>query len=486
MRRLALILLSAALAATAAAQELSPTLTLDDAIHLALLRNKNLKASSYYRGISRANLLVARGAFDPSLFGNRSSSNTPENLELGSVLIDNIRTDSYSFGVQGLLPLGTQYTVSGSTQDEREQLSGYSRNYMTFGGFTLTQPLLRNFGFDANLVNVRVAKANRAISDLTYRASAINTVTNVVIAYSNLQLAHDQLNAAQRSRDNAATLLQGNEKEYKVGNISQSDVITARSNLAAQEEPILLAQRAVRDDQNQLRDLIGEDVFFEDEPLFTLAPVTIPDVTVNPKADIARALSERPDYLISRLGITKDRALEKAAINGVLPEVDFVGGYGYNGLATTFDVSRQQVEDKQNPSYSAGLAVTIPLTFAVGRGKLRAARLQRLQDEEFLRQSEADIAVGVAAAAGQIVTTKQRVAADEAAYDLAKQALDAEVKKKVAGTSTTLAVVQQQNFVTAAEINVSFAVAAERQAVANYDQALGTTLERYHIVLTDE
>jgi outer membrane protein TolC len=144
------------------------------------------------------------------------------------------------------------------------------------------------------------------------------------------------------------------------------------------------------------------------------------------------------------------------------------------------------VEDRQNPSYSAGLAVTIPLTFAVGRGKLRAARLQRLQDEEFLRQSEADIAVAVAAAAGQIVTTKKRVAADEEAYDLAKQALEAEEKKKVAGTSTTLAVVQQQGFVTAAEINVSFALAAERQAVANYDQALGTTLERYHITLTDD
>ena len=42
-----------------------PTLTLDDAIRLALQRNKNLKVTSYLPGISRANLLVARGAFDP-------------------------------------------------------------------------------------------------------------------------------------------------------------------------------------------------------------------------------------------------------------------------------------------------------------------------------------------------------------------------------------------------------------------------------------
>jgi hypothetical protein len=36
------------------------------------------------------------------------------------------------------------------------------------------------------------------------------------------------------------------------------------------------------------------------------------------------------------------------------------------------------------------------------------------------------------------------------------------------------------------EVNVSIAVASERQAVAIYDQQLGTTLERYHINLASE
>jgi len=125
-----------------------------------------------------------------------------------------------------------------------------------------------------------------------------------------------------------------------------------------------------------------------------------------------------------------------------------------------------------------------PFTFAVGRGTFRAAKLTRVQAEENLRSIAADIAVAVAAADGQIETTRKRVAADEAAVALAKQALEAEEKKNKAGTGSTFSVVQEQQILVEAENSVSSALAAERQAVAVYDQTLGTTLERYHVKLT--
>ena len=489
MRRLQIPVVAALMsvvAAVAAAQDAGPTLSLDDAVRMALQRNKNLKVVSYYRGISRASLLVARGRFDPAFVLNRSAMDSPEQLNPGVAQVYTFREDTYSAGLGGQTPIGTTYSINAQILNQRYSIYGYGNNYMTYAGFSVTQPLLKGFGFAANLQNVRIAKANRGISDLQYRQSAIDTVTNVVIAYSNLQLAHDVLAAARRSRDAASSLLEANEKQYKVGSISQSDVTTARFNVASQEESILIAERSVRDRQNQLRELIGDDVFLEDEPLFTLVPVQVPEVTVDLRADLTRALALRPDYQQARLGIAKNRAVEAAARNGILPQVDFVGGYGYNGLGSTLSASRQQVEQKDNPSYSAGLQVTIPLTFAVGRGNLRAARLTREQSEEDMKRLEADIAVSVANAAGQIETTRKRVVADRAAYALAKLALEAEEKKKLVGTSTTLAVVQQQQFVSAQEINVSFALANERQAVANYDQQLGTTLDRFHISLASE
>jgi outer membrane protein TolC len=168
-----------------------------------------------------------------------------------------------------------------------------------------------------------------------------------------------------------------------------------------------------------------------------------------------------------------------------LPQLNLVAGYGYNGLDRNFAASRHQVANEDAPSSSIGFNVSIPLTNAQGRGKARAARLTREQAETDLKRLEADIAVSVANAANQIETARQRVVADRAAYDLANQALNDEQKKLQAGSSSTLAVIQAQQILNSGENSVASAVAAHRQAIANYDHALGTTLLRNGITLAD-
>ena len=481
------LLVRPAPAQTAAPEGGGPVLTLDEAIRLALQRNKLLKVSGFYPKIARANLLVARGAFDPAIVLSRTySSSQFATSDSGIPVVDASKVDYYSAGLTGLLPTGTVYTVSGSTVEYREIFNGTQKTFDTAEQFSVTQPLLNGFGFSYNLEGVRVAKANRTIQDLTFRLSAIATVTNVVIAYSNLQLAHDQLNAANESQALAASLVAENEKEYKIGSISKSDVIQARANRAVYDEPIVIAERAVRDAQNQLRELIGEEVFLEDEPLFTLAPVAVPDVVVDRREDLRRAFANRPDYEQARLGIYQNKAREAYAANALLPTVNLNAAYGYEGVSDSFYTSRQMAENRQNPTTAIGLSVNIPLSFAVGRGNMRAARLTREQSEENLKSMEADIAVAVATADGQIETSRKRVEVDRASYALAKQALDAEEKKKKAGQSSTLYVVQEQQLVNQVENSISNALAAERQAVAIYDQTLGTTLERYSIKLAND
>jgi outer membrane protein len=487
MRRAVLLLLAVCACAAGAQppppQDLIPTITLDEVIRLALQKNKVLKVSSYLPGIARANLLVARGAFDPNLQFSRSYMSSQFNTT-GLIPVEDLyKQDNYEAGITGLLPVGTQYNIYASTQEIRDPADGIVKNYTTFGGFTVTQPLLNGFGLAPNLEQVRIAKAQRSINDLDYKLSAMNTVTNAILAYINLQFAHDELDAAESQRALAVSQVKDDEKKFKTGYIAQSDVIEERAYAAEFDESILIAARAVRDAQNALREMIGEETFFEDEPLFVLAPIQLPEITVDRKADVARALAARPDYQIQRFMIVQARAAEDAARNRLLPQVDFTGGYGYNGSATNFSPSRQMVEDHMNPSVSAGLTVTIPLTFAVGRGNFRAAKLTREQADESLRSLEADIAVAVASADGQIEVTRKRVEADEAAVSLAKQALDAEQKKFKAGTGSTISIIQEETILAQAQNSVSSALAAERQAVANYDLTLGTTLERYHVTL---
>jgi outer membrane protein TolC len=131
--------------------------------------------------------------------------------------------------------------------------------------------------------------------------------------------------------------------------------------------------------------------------------------------------------------------------------------------------------------------VSIPLTFAQGRGNARAARLRLRHDEEDLEFLKASIALSVTKAAGQVGTTRKSVEAARLALKLAQQTLDAELKKLRAGAGTsTFVVLQYQDQLAQAETNYYQALADQRSAAALYDREIGTTLEHYSISLTDK
>jgi len=471
------------LAATGRAASLS----LDEAIRLALERNQRVKVSAFSRDIGRANVLAAFGAFDPALTFNRSldraytGDGTPS--VPGPIATQLTQTDNYSLSLDGLMPWGLTYSLGASAQNQRGTYNAFTNQFLTFGGLTVTQPLLRGFGFGANLASLRVAKANRGISDWQHRQTVIDTVTSVIFGYSDLLLAREELRIALLSRDLAAQLVAENEKRNRVGSLSDADVTQARARAATREESILFAQRAVHDAENKLRQLLGDAVISPDGPGIELAPPPpAPDMETT-APDLKRAYELRPDYQAARLGVTIQRANYAAAQNQLLPRLDFVGSYGFNGLDSNFTASRREVSNQDNPSYSAGVVIRVPLTFAEGRGRARAARLTLRQTEADLVRLEQDIALSVTAAAGQIETTRQRVAATRTAFELAKQALDGEQKRFRAGTSSTFFVLQLQEQLAAVEGSQVLALADERRAVAAYERELGTTLESHHIAL---
>lgn len=460
------------------------TLSLDDAVRLALERNPQIKVESFGRSIARADFLTALGKFDPQLTFRRSYREDSSLASSNVIVADLIKTDDYSLAFEGTTPWGMNYSLGGSAQNQRYPQNGYTDNFATFGGITVTQPLLKGFGFGTNLLGVRIARADRGIADWQFRQTAINTVTNVVIAYSDVAYAQQLLRIAQRSRELAAGLLSENEKRFRVGSISESDVTQARARTATRDEFILVARQALRDAINRLHQLTGDMSFSVEPEALVVEPTEIPDeIDVHPAEDLQKAYNDRPDYQAARLGIVKRRANESAARNQLLPQVDFVGSYGYAGLDRNFAASRRMISDHDNRSYSAGVVVSLPLTFAEGRGRARSARLQRRQSEADLTRLEQDIALSITTAAGQIETTHQRVVANRAAYDLAKQALDAELKKLRAGTSSTFVVLNLQGELISAENSLYNALADERRAHAIYDRELGRTLAVRHIVL---
>lgn len=477
------VLLAVAVGALASAAPL----TLDDAIKLALQNNQRVKVSTFNPQIARANLTTAYGAFDPVLTFNRNygEDETPGALTPPAARLLT-QSDHYSLSLDGALPFGTTYSIGATADNARGSATshGFIDQYVTFGGISITQPLLRGFIFNSSLTTLRVAKANRNISDWQHKQTVIDTVTAVIITYNNLQEARDNLRISTLFRDNAAKTLDDNQKRYAIGATSVFDVTQARAQVANREESILIAARRVKDTENQLRLLVGDAVFAVDgAPLDIVELPPAGDLAVDAAADLKKAYEFRPDYQAAKLGITIDRLNNALAQSNLLPTVNFVGSYGYSGVNRDFGIARDQVRDEDARSYSAGLVVRVPLTFTESRGRARAAKLTLRRNEADLARFEQDIAINVAAGAGQIETTRQRIDAAAAAVDLAQQTLDAENKRLQAGTGSTFLVNQAQQVLASAQTSYAHAQADRRRAIASYQQLLGTTLVTHNIVV---
>ncbi len=461
-------------------------LTVDSAIRLALQNNQSLKVSAFTPEIARAGVLAESGRFDPAITFRRAYSEGETPVSTTPLVRSLAQTDDYALSLGGLTPWGLSYNLIATAENQRGTFNRFADNFVTFGGVSITQPLLRGFGFGANLAGLRIAKTDRNLADWQHRQTIIDTVTSVILVYNGVVQARENVRIAQLSRGLSAQLVEQNEKRNRVGQISDADVLQARARLAGREEAVVLAQRSAADLENQLRRLMGESSYPVDGPPLEIELLPpLPPLTVNPAADLKRAYELRPDYQAARLGIVRRQADSALARNQLLPRLDFVGSYGHGGVDRDFSTARRQVRQEDTRAYSAGMVVTIPLTFAEGRGRARAAKLSLRQSEAELVRVEQGIAIDVAAAAGQIASTRQRVEATRQALDLSQQSLEAEQKKFTAGSSTTFLVLQAQEQLAQAQSGHARALADQRRALANYDRELGTTLVNRKIAVED-
>ena len=467
-----------------------PTLSLNDAIQRALAKNFTVKAQGYDAQIASARVTESLGKFDPILSGSYNDANntSPRLIDPTTGLrppADYANTTDYNVNVGGLMPWGMTYQIGTLTNNPRGTFTSFNDNFSTFAGVSGTQPLLRNFGFGATLASVHIAQVNRGLSEWQFRQTVIDTITKVIFAYNDLNFAHAYHRSAVRSRDLAAQLLNENEKRFKTGFTSESEVTSARSRAASREENILLAEQGVREAENGLKQLISDtrNPTLLAEKIVIEEPPPAPIVVVDPVADFRVALENRPDYQEAKLAFKRDGINRRLQRNQLLPQVNLTGSYGYNGLDTDLKTSRQQLKDRDYQSYSWGVVVSVPLTFTTERGRYRAAKLQESQSETLQQQVEQNIVVQVGNAAGNIETVQKRIQATRKARELAQATLNNEVKLLRAGQSSTFFVAQVQEILAGAEVFEARAQSDYHKALADYDRQLGVTLEKLNITL---
>ncbi|MDX2080326.1 MAG: TolC family protein [Terrimicrobiaceae bacterium] len=475
-------------------------LDLVSAVRMALEKNFEIRAEKFTPQIARARQVTASGRFDPvaevsvTYDENNVELRTLNNeLQTPTALPGGVQPDLFALStglevdtsVAGLTPWGLTYDFGASTTRNTDTRNANDR-FNSFVGLNVAQPLLRGFGTDVNLAQLRIARADRAISEWTLRQRIIDVVTDTINTYCELFFTGGNLEVEERSRDLAARLLDDNLKRAEIGVMSPLDVVQARADLAARDERVLVAQRAMLDNENFLKQLVTDEVFRVLETRVQIATLPeMPGFRADPDRDFPKAFQLRPDYRQALLDLQKRQINVVFARNQTLPRLDLVASFGVNGIDTNLadSVQRATGQATNNYAWTAGVVASLPVPNREASGRLAASKLETAQALVELKRLEQAILVEADNAAGQIETTRKRIEASRAALDFSRKTLEAAQARLASGTTTTFEVLQFQRDLAAAEISEIRARADHIRAIADYNRVTGLTLEKNGIAL---
>lgn len=509
-------------------KERDRVLSLEDCIKIALERNLDVQIVRLDPDIARFTLSGSYASYDPalSLSGRHSYELSPGGLDTQGRSYSGTESeiDSLSGSLGGLLPWGTRYSFGATLSDRTGNSpgsvidtsnfslntntiydittgnpSGYliSTNYSTLptrnpfesasanvGFFELRQPLLKDFWIDGSRLQIFLNKKNLQGSELRLRSQIITTITAVEEAYFNLMYAGEAVKVQEKALELAQRLVAENRRRVEVGALAPLDEKQAESQAAASKADLLAAQATYGTQQRVLKTLLSDD--YEDwkqihiRPMESLAAVP---QQFDLQESWRKGISSRPDLLQARLETEKQERVVKYQRNQKFPQLDLVGDVGYVGSDDEMNSAFRQVRRTENPYYSYGVQMTIPLGNVGARNSLKVAKANQEQLELELKQVEQNVLISIENSIANARTSLERADATRQARLYAAEALKAEEMKLEKGKSTSFIVLDLQSKLTAAS-------SAEIRALADYNIALarlaaneGSTLERRGVQL---
>jgi outer membrane protein len=427
-----------------------------------------------------------------------------------SALTQNLNQYTFQYSQQFLA--GTQLGASFTSSRSNYNSPDFVLNPSTVGtiDINVSQPLLQGFGRAVNNRNIRVAKNNLKVMDLTVRLQVITTISAVLNLYWDLVSFNEDLRIKKQGLALAQQLYEDNEQQVKLGTLPPIEVTRAAAEVSARKEDLLISETNLAQQETVLKNALSrngvESVWLDQVHIIPLDSFEIPK-TDDLKAAaelIEEALHNRPEIAQTKINLESSRINVEGTKNNLLPTLSafadtnnqgltgapnpaypgappsqyFVGGYG-NLLGQEFR--------RDFPNYSAGFSFSIPL-------RNRQAQADYAMDQLTLRRSQLQlqrltnqIRVDVRNALIGLQQARSRYETAVATRVLGEQSLKAEQDKfkyGATGTDVTTVIQAQKDLVNDQTL--------EAQAMANYtharisfDQAVGRTLDVNHVSMDE-
>ena len=505
------------------------SLSLEEAIELALRNNNDIDTSRNDVQIAEFNFRGARGIYDPIIGaeGYYESRTTPTASTIGGATNGSVTLQQFfgNAGVTGFSPWqGGSYSFGfTSSRTNTSNLNAtLNPQYPTDLTFRYTQPLLRGRSFDINRRNIEIARKNLSLTDSQFRQRAIEIIAQVEQAYWNLAFALRNVQVQIDAVKQARTQLESNQRQVAKGALAPIDIVAATAQITTFEQGVYTAQEEVTRAENTLKTLLlAERTAAEwSRPITPVSPISLDPPRIGLDIAVAEALKNRPELTQLTANEEINKINERYFRDQTKPQIDLVSSVTTAGLAgaatpprattpsalttrvnelsvlaglselptgsTTSTVPSNLVGGYFNslgnllglnyPTYRVGVAVSLPWGNTTAKANLGRTLVEGTRIGNLRAQAEQVIEAEVRNALQALRSAEARLASAAASRASAEQLLASEQRQFAAGTTTTYLVLQRQNELLAARSRELQAQTDLNRAISEFQRATGTTL----------
>jgi len=316
------------------------SLTLNDAIKLALENNNDIEVTRQNVRIAEFDLRAARGVYQPRLTGQTYYERaTVPNISFFAPDVTKVTSNSFvgNAGVRAYVPrFGTilDVTANNTRLGSDNPVSIISPQLNSNVTASITQPLFRGRSFDQNRRTIEIAKRNLSLTDAQFRQRTIETIVNVQRAYWDLAFALRNLQVQRDSVKDAKDQYEHNKRLVEEGQLAPIDIVASETQVANFEQAVYEALNVVNQSENALKNFVSpnKNAKIWSESVTPTDPVdlTPPDTTLREALDAA--LANRPELELNQVQRDINAIDRRFYAEQKKPQIDLVASYTSAGV----------------------------------------------------------------------------------------------------------------------------------------------------------
>ena len=480
---------------------------LPEIMHRSAANNKEVRVAGYDPAIAETRVMENEGHYDPLFFTNlrydKQADRTPGTVipdptnPQRTITIDTENNNIYTIesGIKQYLQTGGQIQLSYQVQHSDYFPVRYTRNnyWDTQLKMQLTQPLLREFGYEINWARITVARNDQRVSILDFRKTLEDNTEELEKDYWLLYEAYQDVLISEQVLQNARELVSILwDQVINGGSATTVELAQGASTVSQREGELDRARAHLLDISDDIKRRMGDPDFDIAGPIAIIpadAPSEVP-VQMDLHDQIETAYANRLELGQQQLRENSAEVARQVAINGLFPKLDFVGSASLQGLDTTLDKAFKDQMGTGHMVYSLGLQLEVPIGNREAASIMQRANLQLLQAIASYQKLLNDISTDVTQAWREIDTSWKALASARQARFAAEEYLQGLDSRQAQGLQKLDVYFVQAKL--DAQDRVANARRREANELSNYNTAISRlerskgTILRYNNIMMEE